>query len=133
MTWGCGGRPPNSSAKGTSYDLSLKQEALCSSRFARSTFKKQNTRGQGEIYQPCKDNVWNCYKPSSATKVVAFFQLHKEILCSTLHGEEDDQVLSFGREDNLIWASRRFFSLIRFIDNFVFQLSLAKLWFGGGE
>ena len=56
MTQGCCGRPPNSS-KGTSYDLSLKQEALCSSRFAWSTFKKQNTWGQGEIYQPCKGNV----------------------------------------------------------------------------
>ena len=61
--------------------------------------KKQSIWGQGEIYQPCNDYAGNHYGPSSATNVICgFFQLYKEILFLTLHGEEDDQELSFVEE-----------------------------------
>ena len=55
-----------------------------------------------EIYQPCKDYIWNYYKPSSATNVFCgFFQFWEEISFLALHGEEDDQVLSFAQGENM--------------------------------
>ena len=38
-----------------------------------------------------------------------------------------------GKEDDLIWANKRFFFLIRFIDNLVLQLCPSKLRICGGE
>ena len=42
-------------------------------------------------------------------------------------------VLCSERGDDVIWASKRFFSLIRLIDNFVDRLWPAKLRFDGGN
>lgn len=97
--------------------------------------KKQSTWVQGEIYHPSNDYIWNCYEPSSANNVFCFSLVSQRGVINDLTRRRRwSSVIFFsGKEDELIWANKKFFSLIRFINSFFLQLWPAKLPFCCGE
>ena len=63
-----------------------------------------------------------------------FSALRRDLIFDLIWRRRWSRIIFFsGRQDDLIWASKRFFFFIRFIDNFVPQLWPAKFGFGGSE